>query len=118
MYGLKKELDLKFLLGRELIQIAIGVYQVTFNFDEDTSIAVEGYFEYTSQSKSIEWRPGGALVAASTVGLLAARVQTVDAQEDGTLKLAFSNGDRLTMLDVSSEYESYQVSRRGETIVV
>jgi len=35
MYGLKKDIDLSFLTGRELIQLAIGVYQVQFGFDED-----------------------------------------------------------------------------------
>jgi Family of unknown function (DUF6188) len=118
MHGLKKQLDLRFLIGRELIQVAIGTYQVIFNFDEDTSIAVEGLFEYTSKANSIQWQPGAVIVAASTVSLLAARVETVDAQPDGTLKLAFSNGDCLIIRDASTEYESYQISRRGETIVV
>jgi hypothetical protein len=35
MYGLKTEIDLSFLTGRELIQLAIGVYQVQFGFDQE-----------------------------------------------------------------------------------
>jgi hypothetical protein len=37
---------------------------------------------------------------------------------NGTLALTFSKGDRLTLADSSREYESYQITRPGETIVV
>jgi hypothetical protein len=40
MYGLKKEIDLSFLTGRELIQVAIGSFQVEFHFDEDVTVSV------------------------------------------------------------------------------
>jgi hypothetical protein len=44
MYGLKKTIDLGFLMGREVGQVAIGTYQVVLGFDEDVTIAVEGEF--------------------------------------------------------------------------
>jgi hypothetical protein len=44
MYGLKKTIDLGFLMDREVGQVAIGMYQVVFSFDEDVTIAVEGEF--------------------------------------------------------------------------
>jgi hypothetical protein len=118
MYGLKREIDLTFLQGRELIQVAIGMYQVIFNFDGDVSISIEGQFEHTSKVNSSEWRPGNPAMAVTTVNLLSAKVEAVHGQEDGTLKLTFSNGDRLVIRDASTEYESYQISRRGETIIV
>jgi hypothetical protein len=118
MYGLKTGVDLTFLQGRELIQLAIGKHQVIFNFDEDVSVSVEGRFEYTSRSGSSEWQPGGLIVAASAVHLLGERIVGVQGREDGTLKLTFSNDDCLLILDTSTEYESYQISRRGEIIVV
>jgi len=37
---------------------------------------------------------------------------------DGTLTLAFSNQHRLTILDSFKEYESYDISRPGQTIIV
>jgi hypothetical protein len=42
MYGLEKEFDLSFLNGREVEQVAIGVYQIQFGFDEDVRVSVEG----------------------------------------------------------------------------
>ena len=38
MYGLRKEIDLSFLTERELIQVAIGSFQVQFHFDEDVAV--------------------------------------------------------------------------------
>jgi hypothetical protein len=118
MYGLNKELDLTFLQDRELIQVAIGVYQVVFKFDEQVSISVEGQFDYISKVGSSEWQPGAARVAADTVSLLGTKVTGVLGQEDGTLQLTFSTGDRLVIRDVSTKYESYEISRGGETIIV
>ena len=46
MYGLDRDIDLSFLKGREVEQIAIGVYQITFAFDEDVRISVEVRFSY------------------------------------------------------------------------
>jgi len=40
MYGLKRDANLSFLIGREVIQVAIGVHHVIFHFEEDISISV------------------------------------------------------------------------------
>lgn len=65
MYGLKKEIDLSFLTGRELIQLAIGVYQVQFGFDEDVRIS-ESEFRYFDGQAEWIWRPepGSSSIAA------------------------------------------------------
>src|SRR6267378_441565 len=106
MYGLSKDLDLNFLNGREVVQVAIGVYQIQFKY-------------FDGQEEWI-WKPepGAAQIAARTVSLLSATIQNFDRQENGTLILTFSNGGRLTILDSSREYESYQITRPGQTIVV
>jgi hypothetical protein len=46
MFGLKKDIDLSFLNGREVEQVSVGLYQVQFGFDEDVRISVEGEFRY------------------------------------------------------------------------
>lgn len=52
MYGLKKEIDLSFLTGRELIQVAIGSFQVQFHFDEDVALSVEGDFAISTDTRN------------------------------------------------------------------
>jgi|SRR5208283_4060627 len=120
MYGLRKNLDLSFLNGRQVEQVAIGAYQIIFAFDEDVRISVYFQFSYfDGQAESI-WQPepGFAQIAARTVALLGATIQTFEGQEDGTLTLMFSNGHRLTIPDSSKEYESYDITLPGRTIVV
>lgn len=118
MYGLEKDIDLSFLNGREVIQIAIGIYQVIFAFDKDVSISVEGEFSYMRGQSEKVWKAGAPDDATSTVALLGLKVKSIEGHENGTLALTFVNGDRLTIPDSSKEYESYHITRPGETIVV
>jgi Family of unknown function (DUF6188) len=120
MYGLKKDINLSFLNGREVIQVAIGVYQIQFGFDEDVTIYVHSQFGYFDGQDEWIWKPepGAARIAARTIALLGARIESFQGNEDGTLKIIFSNGQRLTIFDNSKEYESYDITRPGETIVV
>jgi hypothetical protein len=120
MHGLKKEIDLSFLNGRELIQVAIGVYQIIFAFDEDVTISVEAEFSYFDGCSESVWKlgPGSREMAARTVALLGATIERFEGHEDGTLALTFSNGHHLIILDSSKEYESYHITRPSETIVV
>ena len=120
MYGLKNDIDLSFLNGREVDQIAIGVYQIQLGFDEDVRISVEGGFFYFDGNNESVWKPepGFEQIAAKTVALLGATLETFEARENGTLTLNFSNGHRLIIPDSSKEYESYDITRPGQTIVV
>ncbi|SRR6266404_7155069 len=118
MYGLNRDIDLRFLNGRESIQIAIGVYQIQFGFDEDVRISVEGEFSYFDGGTEVVWRPGSPQIAARLVALLGATIDSFEGRENGTLTLSFSNGHRLIVPDSSQEYESYTITSPGRTIVV
>jgi hypothetical protein len=120
MHGLKKDIDLSFLNGRELIQLGIGLYQTIFKFDEDVAISVEGEFRYFDGQDEWIWRPepGSSLLAARTAVLLGATIESFESDANGTLALTFSNRRRLTIMDSSKEYESYDITRPGQTIVV
>lgn len=110
MYGLNKDTDLSFLKGQEVIQIAIGVFQVQFHFDGDAIISVEGEFQYFSENNSSHWRQGTPEAAAPALRQLGSSVRKVGGKEDGTLELTFSNGDRLVVKDSGEQYESYTIS--------
>ena len=120
MYGLKKEIDLSFLRGRELIQVAIGSLQVQFHFDEDIAVSVEAEFRYFDGEQEWIWKqePSSAQVAARTVAILGASITNFESSENGTLVLTFSNGHRLTVVDSFKEYESYDITGPGHTIIV
>lgn len=118
MHGLDTTIDLSFLKGREVLQVAIGVHDVQFTFDKDVRISITGSFRYASREGTFEWQPGAPQAAAPALRLLGATVEQVHGQKDGTLELALSTGDRLTVLDDSKEFESYTITRPGQTIVV
>ena len=120
MYGLKKEINLSFFVGCELSQIAIGLFQVQFHFDDSVSLSVEAEFRYFDGQQEWNWiqEPSSPDVAARTVALLGARVTHFHSELNGTLSLTFSNGHRLTVLDSSKEYESYGINHHGEIIIV
>ncbi len=120
MYGLGRDIDLSFLNGRLVEQVAIGVYQIVFGFDEDVRISVEGQFDYFDGQREWVWKPepGGSQIAAKTVSLLGSTIMRFKSQTNGTLELFFSNGCKLTILDSSKEYQSYDITRPGQTVVV
>ncbi len=56
MYGLRKDIDLTFLIDREVIQVAIGVYQVQFHFDQDVCISFLCSFSFSDSQQEWTWR--------------------------------------------------------------
>lgn len=118
MYGLDQTIDLSFLKSREVIQVAIGVWDFILNFDEEVSICVTSKWELISESHTFTWVSGAPKSASPSLNLLAATVDVVKGSPDGTLELRFSNGDVLFIYDDSKQFESYTITRPGETIVV
>lgn len=120
MYGLRDDIDLHFLIGRTLIQVGIGLYQIIFRFDEEVAISVTGEFSFHDEHSVWVWRPepGSYAHAARTASLLGKSIQDLECNSNGTLTLRFSNDSHLTLLDNSDEFESYDITRPGQTIVV
>ena len=81
---------------------------------------MEAEFRYFDGQDEWIWRqePSSTQVAARTVAMLGARITSFQSNENGTLALTLSNGHRVTILDSSKEYESYDITRPGETIIV
>ena len=50
MYGVPANLDLSMFIGATLIQIAIGGYEVQFNFDGGRGVSVEGFWQVKNAS--------------------------------------------------------------------
>lgn len=106
------------LQNKEIVQLAIGVYQVVFGFVEDIALSVESCFRYVSDSETVEWRPREIQAAAKAAKLIGHTVVTAKENDDGSLQLSFSNGDLLTVVRTGDGFESYQVTGHGVTLVV
>jgi len=105
------------LLDRELVQLAIGQYEVIFAFDKDVTLSIESQFSYTSAAETVDWRPGQPRAAAKAVGLLGTTVVTAERKDEDDLRLTFSNGDRLIVTKSTDRFESYQVTAKDLTVV-
>src|SRR4051794_7011946 len=107
MYGLPPEIDLEFLKGKEICQIAIGPNDVQFNYG-DGGISVWAKFTYKpADSEAIVWNGNDPRLATATVRLLLATIITVSWNVGGTLNLKFSNGDELEIYDPEPGSEAY-----------
>jgi Family of unknown function (DUF6188) len=120
MYGLKPDIDLSILTGRELSQVAISLYSAIFRFDLDVAISIEGTFLYFDGKTEWTWKhqEGSCFIAARTVALLGATIESFERNTEGTLALIFSNGHRLTMVDDSKQFESYDITWPGHNVIV
>jgi Family of unknown function (DUF6188) len=116
MYGLPKDIDLKFFEQQELLQICVGRREVILNFASALTLTVQSRFACSgvNQPNPTEL----PLSASGLLPLIGAHVVAAEGTSDGTLKLKFSNGDDLVVYDDDPNYESYVITRNGETIVI
>ena len=118
MHGLRDVKNLLFMKGKEICQVAIGAYDVQFNWG-DGGISVKGKFCYRpgNGEAAVTWSGSQPEVATRTVRLLKQTVERVAGQEDGTPTLTFSNGDVLEIYDPNPQYEAYSI-RNGKNPVI
>ena len=111
MYGVPKNLNLSPFLGRTLIQLGIGEFQVQFVFHPEGNISVEGDWELrdadgslVDRSISNDKRPEYRLHR-----LLGHEVARWEIEPPTSLSLSFTNGCVLRIFDNSKQYESFSI---------
>jgi hypothetical protein len=118
MYGLSQTAadNLAFLVGKEICQVAIGPFDVQFNWGNG-GISVWTRFAYTPNGMDpIVWNGKDPEAAANTVRLLKAVISGIECSQ--TLKLTFSNGDQLEIFE-DERYESFSIQNgKNPTIIV
>ena len=118
MYGIPADVDWKFIIGKELLQLRIGRHHVSLRLAGDTAIGVECDFEHTSHPAAAGASLGLAGRATTLISLLGSRVVEVTRDGERALVLSFSNGEQLRLIDSNEHFESFQVTARGLTIIV
>lgn len=112
-----KPLDLDFLVGKELLQVCVGLHQSVLNFEGDTALSLESRFLVSSRQGGSSDGERSDQDGQALLKLLGARITRVCAR-DGELTVAFSNDHELLVHKNKSEYESYQITSPTQTIVV
>jgi len=112
MYGLPSDFDSSFFIGRALVQVCFSSNQVSFLFEGDIGVIVEGSFCH--KGDGIEGMYKIPVTTCGVMRLSGLTVRTATSSVDGTLSLGFDEGQALTFHDDSANYESYHI-RRGES---
>jgi hypothetical protein len=125
MYGLPEDIDLSFLVGKELQQVCVAFCTIQLHFDgKNTGIGIEGRFTHRSESNIFEWdsdipHPNKMTSAAASIfSLLGTSIISVKGERDGTLQLIFSNKDEVTLHDDTPMYEAYQIWNGDDPIII
>jgi len=118
MYGVPANIDLTFLNGAELVQIALGRYQIQFHFHSGASVTVDGDWNLTDASGIVVDRSYHTtarppyrlhqLIGQTVVGTVVSAPTSVSLQ--------FADGEVLQLIDSSESYESFQI-QPGNIIV-
>jgi hypothetical protein len=111
MPGIPANLDLSFLLGAELVQVCLGVWQVQFHFEPSASISVEGDWELADPE-------GGVIDQSSDIvreqpfqlhRLLQRIVVGMEVSAPLSLSLRFTGGLVLRIFASADGYESFSI---------
>jgi hypothetical protein len=110
MYDLPKHTDFEFLRDQELALLCFGPYSVTLHFDNRVQIQIEGSFQHVIDGHDPNPETFAFPIKGSQLmRLLMQRVTKIKTKRDGTLRLAFSNGDTLFIAGNVGPNESYNV---------
>jgi hypothetical protein len=104
-------------LGRELLQVCFGLYQIILNFDEDTSISLECEFRLT-ETNTLQQGDQRSDLDSHVIRLLGSRITNVTNKGEGQLLIHFSSGSSLEIFDSNPSHESYHITHGKEMIIV
>ena len=117
MHGLSKIAadNLTFLVGKEICQVAIGSFDVQFNWG-DGGMSAESRFTYTPKGATpIVWIAGDTETAAKTMKLLKSVISGIECNQ--SLILTFCNGDRLELFE-DEQHESLNIRNGKNPLIV
>jgi len=118
MYGLPTNMDLSFLLGKELIQVCIGTFQSILRCGGGACSSLECEYRVFRMSGDGDGTSAPCSSADGLTAILGRKIVGVTNNGGGELAITFSNDSVLVIYDTNTEYESYQISDRTCTIVV
>jgi hypothetical protein len=118
MHGFEHDASFGFLQGLTLTQVCLGQYATQLHFGPQGSISMEGqYVHLTSEDREIV-QPRSSCGPNELFRLLGQSVVEVAIISTERMLISFSNGDALTLIDDSEQYESFVVNWDQRIIVI
>jgi hypothetical protein len=118
VYGLPEDIDLSFLEGTTLIQVAIGEHEVILNLHPGVSIMAQSTVRLSDPTGPFRTFDDPRAAGAATLTLLGADIAGVAGSTDGTLSIRRQSGWTLEISDDSEADESYTITHGDRVIVV
>jgi hypothetical protein len=123
MYEIPSNVDWSFLVGKEVVQLCIGSYDIQLNFHGDFNISMfvdqptKSFHHTTTHTNTctVGGVPGGAI---TLISLLGATVQRVVVENSRILALYFSNHEELRLYETGDGYESFTISGPNVRLIV
>src|SRR6188768_14291 len=114
---IRKNID--FLIGKILLQICFGLYQVQLNFNDGVSIEIGGEIIYKAFNKQqYIWKYSNGRILFPINNLIEFTINKAVFSDDKSLILEFSNGECLTINSTGDNNESYIVKSGNDFEVI
>ena len=116
MYGIPRDIDWGFILGKELEQIIIGKYDVQLCFFGNVVISFYGKFLHSKPNNTIITNTDEndlAYHSISLISLLGSSVIEAKSDCSTELYIKYSNSEFIIIYDDSEYYESISVTYPG-----
>ncbi len=113
MYRIPKELDLSKTVGEFTTQINVGKYDIQFDFG-DVHFAVQSPIKILKEGKLIATWEEGIWPESGFIEIFNLPVSSVQIPDDRTIIIKFENKLEMHLSDNSDQYESMQISIKGE----
>lgn len=112
MYKFSSDLNLKHLIGCEVVQVSHAPYNLTFSLEPNNFINIEGYWRLINANEEVvdEGNEQNQKDAYRTHQLLGQKIKECVVMNPTTLAVIFNNGWKLEIMDDSDQYESYHIS--------
>jgi hypothetical protein len=119
MYRFSPDFDVSFCIGHSLNQIAIGKYDVQFNFDSGVTIALQSHAEVLGQDKLIaSWSAPSGWSSLTFCELLNRTVTHAHVLTERIIEIQFSDDFVLRLHDNSDQFESIQIFGKDQDLIV
>ena len=111
------DIDISFLVGKELTQIRISHNKLSMIFDQNVSIHCETSVVVIDQNGKKDILENYGIAAMEIISLVNENVVESTLNEDYSILINFSDGKSIRIIDDSEQYESFQIEY-GEEILV
>jgi hypothetical protein len=118
MYKIDPNESFGFLINCEVSQICYGLYDILLNLSNNVSISIESKLRLHHGESVLEIEPGQFNNASDLNKLIGCTISEANIIGDKELRIRFSSGSELALLDTKEHFESFSISSpKGDIIV-